>query len=81
MGVSSQGESAQAAVSDLLDELLALNVDLEVPSPKDYGIEPQRWSGLVETMAAQALASGSPANDPRVPSRLEIQQLYQQIWT
>jgi alcohol dehydrogenase class IV len=30
----------------------------------------------VPTMAAQALASGSPANNPRVPEASEIVQLY-----
>jgi hypothetical protein len=31
-------------------------------------------------MAAQALASGSPQNNPRVPTVDEIIQLYDKIW-
>jgi hypothetical protein len=31
--------------------------------------------------AEQALASGSPANNPRVPGKDEIMALYQEVWT
>jgi alcohol dehydrogenase class IV len=31
-------------------------------------------------MVQQALASGSPANNPRVPSEEEIEELYREIW-
>jgi alcohol dehydrogenase class IV len=31
-------------------------------------------------MASQALASGSPANNPRVPSEAEIIDLYQRVY-
>jgi hypothetical protein len=31
-------------------------------------------------MAQQALASGSPANNPRVPSAAEIIALYDLVW-
>jgi len=32
-------------------------------------------------MAAQALASGSPANNPRVPDAAEIETLYRAVWS
>jgi len=32
-------------------------------------------------MAEQALASGSPNNNPRVPGAAEITALYQEVWT
>ena len=31
-------------------------------------------------MAEQALASGSPANNPRVPTPAEIVGLYREVW-
>jgi alcohol dehydrogenase len=31
-------------------------------------------------MAQQALASGSPGNNPRIPSVDEIQDLYREAW-
>jgi alcohol dehydrogenase class IV len=80
MGVSEEGEGSQAAVARLLDELRRLNEDLKVPSPAAYGIDRNRYDDLLPTMASQALASGSPANNPRVPSQDEIIELYRRVY-
>ena len=48
--------------------------------PQEYGIDPARWEALIPTMAAQALASGSPANNPVEPSADEIVALYRRVW-
>lgn len=80
MGVAEAGEGDQAAVSRLLDALTALNRDLKVPNPKQYGIDEAKYFGIMETMASQALASGSPGNNPRVPTQAEIVDLYQRAW-
>ena len=80
MGVAAEGEGNQAAVARLLDELRALNADLKVPSPRDYGIDAQRYTELMPTMASQALASGSPGNNPRVPTQDEIIELYKRVY-
>jgi alcohol dehydrogenase class IV len=80
MGVANEGEGDQSAVARLLDELKALNTELEVPSPKAYGIDEVKWNSLLPTMAAQALASGSPGNNPLVPSQEEIIALYNEVW-
>jgi alcohol dehydrogenase class IV len=80
MGIASDSEGDQAAGAKLVAELSALNRDLAVPSPHAYGIDEARWNGLLDTMADQALASGSPANNPRVPDKPEIVALYREAW-
>jgi alcohol dehydrogenase class IV len=80
MGVAEEGEGSQGAVARLLDELRRLNADLGVPSPQAYGIDPARYDALLPVMANQALASGSPANNPRVPSSEEIIELYRRVY-
>jgi alcohol dehydrogenase class IV len=80
MGVAGEAEGNQAAVARLLDELRALNRDLKVPTPKAYGIEEERYLELLPVMASQALASGSPGNNPRVPSAEEIIDLYKRVY-
>ena len=80
MGVADDGECDQAAVARLVDELAALNRELEVPVPAAWDIDAARWDALVPTMCAQAAASGSPANNPRVPDSGEMAMLYAQIW-
>jgi alcohol dehydrogenase class IV len=71
------GHAAEA----LVDALRQLNQRLEVPSPSEYGIAEQDWFETLSVMARQALASGSPANNPRVPTAEEIELLYRKVWT
>ncbi len=80
MGVAQLTDSDSVAGAALLAELQALNVDLEVPRLRGWGISPSKWDGLLETMAEQALASGSPANNPRIPDKAEIVALYREAW-
>jgi alcohol dehydrogenase class IV len=80
MGVTEESEGSQAAVARLLDELRRLNEDLNVPTPRAYGIDRARYDELLPVMAAQALGSGSPANNPRVPTADEIIELYRRVY-
>lgn len=81
MALADETVSDQGAVGRLVEALHQVNADLKVPSPHDYGIDKARWDELVPLMASQALASGSPANNPRVPDADEIAALYAQAWT
>ncbi|MDB5382697.1 MAG: alcohol dehydrogenase, partial [Rhodospirillales bacterium] len=81
MGVAGRDEGDQSAAAKLVEELQALNRELAVPSPAGYGIGADQWDGLVTTMARQALASGSPGNNPRVPDAAEIEALYRAVYT
>ena len=80
MGLANAEEGEQAAVARLVGALRDLNRDLAVPTPKAYGLDETRWHDLIPLMADQALASGSPGNNPRVPTSSEIQQLYREAW-
>lgn len=78
MGWASAGDSDATACARLVENLTILNADLKVPNPQALGHTPSE--STFETMATQALASGSPDNNPRVPSHAEIVQLYRDIW-
>lgn len=80
MGLADAAESDQSAVGRLVEALEVLNADLEVPTPAMFGIARAQFHALIPTMAEQALASGSPANNPRVPDKAEIEALYRQIY-
>jgi alcohol dehydrogenase class IV len=80
MRIAREDEGAQAAVGRLLRELAALNEDLAVPSPERFGIGRAEWDSALDAMAEQALASGSPANNPIIPSADDIRALYQQAY-
>ena len=81
MGVADDSEADQSAVARLVEALHRINADLSVPTPRDYGIDPQRWDELLPLMAEQALASGSPGNNPRLANAAEIEMLYRQAWS
>lgn len=78
MGWAEESDSDAAACQKLVENLLVLNADLKVPSPTDLGHVANDETFAL--MAAQALASGSPQNNPKVPSQDEIVQLYNEIW-
>jgi alcohol dehydrogenase class IV len=80
IGVANESDNTEVANNKLMDELYALNKELQVPSPEEFGIEREHFFNNVQTMAEQALASGSPANNPRAPNAEEIIELYKKLW-
>ncbi|MFE2449040.1 iron-containing alcohol dehydrogenase, partial [Streptomyces sp. NPDC059426] len=80
LGAATTTDDDTAAAAKLVDALSRLCHDLAVPTPHDYGIDHDEWNRLTPLMAEQALASGSPANNPVVPTTDEIQDLYNRIY-
>jgi len=80
MGMAAETDNDELALAKLVAELRQLNVDLSVPTPRQYGIDEHNWNASLELMAGQALASGSPANNPRVPDTQEIISLYRAVY-
>ena len=81
IGFAAPGDADEVAAEKLGDGLVALNAELGVPGPRGYGIDAADWEGKLDLMAEQALASGSPANNPRVPDKAEIVALYRAVWS
>lgn len=80
MRLASDSVTDDVAAGALVDELDTLCRDVAVPSPAKYGISQDDWNKQLQVMADQALASGSPANNPRVPNADEIIELYQAMY-
>ena len=80
IGFAAEPDADAAAAAKLVAGLEAMNKQLSVPTPADYGIDEAAWNGKMELMAEQALASGSPANNPRVPDKAAIMTLYREVW-
>lgn len=80
MGIAEKHHSDNDAVETLIKELKQINVDLKVPSLSEFGITESDYFASLDIMAEQALASGSPANNPQIPSQEEIIQLYKKVW-
>ena len=80
MGVAIEGSTNEQAVEALIRGLYERNAQLEVPSPQQLGISKEHFLAVIPTMTAQALASGSPQNNPRIPTAEEIGTLYRELW-
>ncbi|MFT4768983.1 MAG: alcohol dehydrogenase class IV [Glaciecola sp.] len=80
MGVAASEDDDDTANTKLMSELYALNRELNVPTAEEFGIDREHFLSNLELMAEQALASGSPGNNPRVPSKDEIVEIYRQLW-
>ncbi|MBO9491470.1 iron-containing alcohol dehydrogenase [Endozoicomonas sp. G2_1] len=80
MGVAAEQDSDDVANQKLLTELKALNEELSVPTPEQFGINREQFFDVCQTMAEQALASGSPGNNPVVPSIDDMVSIYQGLW-
>jgi alcohol dehydrogenase class IV len=80
-GFAVDGDADGVAAAKLVSGLEKLNRDLSVPSPSGFGIAEADWNGKMALMAEQALASGSPNNNPRVPNASDIVALYRAVWT
>ncbi len=73
--------SDDVAATSLIEGLEQLNSDLNVPRLRNcQGVEEVRFRSLLTKMAHDALASGSPQNNPRVPTVDEVVELYQDAW-
>jgi alcohol dehydrogenase len=81
IGCADAGTTESAAGLALIDWLEKLNADLALPRLSQCrGVTRETMDAQIEKMAADALASGSPANNPRVPTQAEIVGLYRAAW-
>jgi len=80
IGMARDDDDDVSAGRSLADGLVQLNRDLDVPTPRGFGIKEADWERKLPVMAEQALASGSPGNNPRVPDAAEIVALYREVW-
>lgn len=63
-----------------VNELMALNQDLQVPTPEQFGITKDTFFTRIPTMADQSVGVRSAKNNPRIPSKQDIITLYQSLY-
>ncbi len=73
----SDGEVSNIFVSTILK----LCRDLNIPNIKSWGVDETEFNRVLEKMAKDAIASGSPGNNPKVPTENEIISLYRESFT
>lgn len=81
MGHAEARHSDEAAAHALVEGLESLNTRLKIPRLRDDPrLDQAKFTRLLEKMAGDALASGSPQYNPVVPTATEIVDLYRAAW-
>ena len=81
MDLASDKTSDEYACEALVDCLDTLNNELEVPRLRDCcGGNIEKFRATLPKMATDALESGSPQNNPKVPKAGEIMELFDSAW-
>ncbi|MBI3973090.1 MAG: iron-containing alcohol dehydrogenase [Chloroflexi bacterium] len=76
LGQPVAGATPEAGARAAVEAIERLCADLAVPSLSALGVAADRFDAVVESMAADAVASGSPVNNPRDATAEEIAALY-----
>ncbi|WP_143833702.1 iron-containing alcohol dehydrogenase [Oceanobacillus senegalensis] len=69
--------SNEEAADIAVESVKKLCLELNIPNLEGWGINQVEFENVISKMAADALASGSPQNNPKVPTKEEIETLYQ----
>jgi alcohol dehydrogenase class IV len=81
MGWAGRDDADVEAAEALVTGLEQLNRRLHIPRLReDARIDEKKFFQSLEKMADDALASGSPQNNPRVPTTDQIVELYREAW-
>ena len=81
LGACPREADDHTAAESLVTALDQLNRDLNVPRLRHCrGVDEDRFRASLSKMAADAFASGSPQNNPRVPTPDQIVALYEEAW-
>jgi len=76
MGENVEGLTALEAAELAAEAIARLIEDIEIPSLEELEVDEEKLDKLALQMAEDAIASGSPANNPRQATKEEIVELY-----
>jgi alcohol dehydrogenase class IV len=77
MGVKAGGLSELEAAQRGAEAVKKLIKDVRIPSMQELGVDKEKLAQLAPKMSEDAIASGSPGNNPRQATKEEIIDLYQ----
>ena len=80
LGLCSASATDDDAAGGFARALHKVTSDLEVPTLQGFGVDETVFRQAVPRMATAALASGSPGNNPVVPSQAQVEVLFHELW-
>ncbi len=79
MGVDDSGLSSVELATAGVEAIKSLCLDIEIPGLLELGVDKREFLSQVDKMAEDALASGSPANTYRKPTKEDIINIYKAL--
>lgn len=80
IGAAKDEDSDEAAAEKFLTEIENITKVLETPTLEEYGIDREKFFSVIDKMAFDAMASGSPQNTKRDVSEEDVKQIYRNLW-
>lgn len=80
IGVASKKDDEKVAAKKFIDTCIRLCEICEIPSLEKYGIEKDKFFEVMDKMADDALASGSPSNTIKDIDKEDILNIYKALW-
>ena len=80
IGVYKTGMSAEQGAEAFVAAVNELLRPLKIKTPMDYGIKKDDFFKYIPKMSEDAMASGSPSNTRRTPTKEELAELYKKFW-
>lgn len=76
----SDAEDDAAAARDLMSAIHELLVAVKIPTLEEFGVEREAFEAAVDKMAADAEASGSPANTIKPVTQSDMKAIYRSLY-
>ena len=80
IGAATEKENDETAAKAFLAAIIELCETLEVPTLAEYGVDKEAFFEVMDKMAEDAIASGSPGNTRKTTTKEDVLRLYKELW-
>ena len=80
IGAATEKEDDETAAKAFLAAIIELCETLEVPTLAEYGVDKEAFFEVMDKMAEDAIASGSPGNTRKTTTKEDVLRMYKELW-
>ena len=80
IGAAEQDDNDEYAARAFLQELARLCRSIQIPTLAEYGIRKEQFDSVLDKLAQDAIASGSPANTIKEVTKEDVIRIYKKLW-
>lgn len=80
ISAAAKTDSDKAAAEVFIAAIKHLCKECEIPTLAEYGIDKEKFDFLIDKMAEDAIASGSPSNTIKAVTKDDVIAIYKSLW-